>query len=353
VAPPSGADRSGAEADFVNAKSRFDQGDEVGARAALDDFSARHADDPMRPSADVLRARLALVRGEPAAAKGLLEPLSGEAAPTPTPPPATPTPPPGSDEAARAAGVAASARYFLGLAELRLGNARRARELLLPYLAKVPKSSGGEDSAVELYGALAEATAGSGDAAGAIALWDTYFQAAKEHERAFARMRAEQLAAQLSGEASWRAFGAAPQAGLGRAVLGPRAAVYLRGQGDASGATFIDGETAKARHALGFDESGQRVGPGDPTRLGLALPLSGKFQPVGEATLRAAMLAAGSPGDGSGSPSGAAAVSQLVVRDTGTDAERAAHGVSELTREEAVIGILGAGERKAGAAALA
>jgi len=46
-------------------------------------------------------------------------------------------------------------------------------------------------------------------------------------------------------------------------------------------------------------------------------------------------------------------VSQLVVRDTGTDAERAARGVSELTREEAVIGILGAAERKSGGAALA
>src|SRR5437762_13119558 len=69
VVPATGADRGGAEADFVNAKTRFDQGDEAGARAALDDFVARHPDDPMRPSADVLRARLALVRGEPAAAK--------------------------------------------------------------------------------------------------------------------------------------------------------------------------------------------------------------------------------------------------------------------------------------------
>jgi ABC-type branched-subunit amino acid transport system substrate-binding protein len=338
AAPPGDSDRSGIEADFGNAKSRFDQGDGEAARAALEAFVARHPGDPLRPAADLLLARLALIRGDAAAAKGLLDPLVNDAA------------------------VGGTARYFLGLAELRLGRASRAKALLLPLLPRSGNTNPpADDSTLELYGALAEATAGTGDLAGAIALWDAFFPAAKDHERAFARLRAEQLAAQLPGDAAARAFNGAASGGLARAVLGGKAAGYLRAQGDSSGAALVDGETVKARRALGLDESAQRVGPGDPTRVGLALPLSGKFQPVGEAALRAAMLAIGSlGGDGSGNGPeigservGGAWASQLVIRDTATDPERGARGVLELTREEAVIGILGAAEKKAGAAALA
>jgi len=326
-----GADRAGTDADFVAARSKFDQGDAEGARLALEGFVAQHPTDPARPSADLLLARLALGRGDAAAAKMRLEPLAGDAT------------------------LGTSARYYLGLAELRLGKAARAKELLLPFLSKTAATSGAaaDDSTLELYGAMAEADAATGDPAGAIALWDGYLRGAREPERAFARMRAEQLAGQLPGEAAWRAFSAAGQGGLARAVLGPKAAIYLRGQNDPSGAAFIETESAKARRALGFDESGQRVGPGDPTRVGLALPLSGKFQPIGEAALRAAMLALGSvanaPATARETAGGPAA--QLVIRDTAADPDRARDGVMELTREEAVIGIVSA-EKRATAAAL-
>jgi branched-chain amino acid transport system substrate-binding protein len=72
------------------------------------------------------------------------------------------------------------------------------------------------------------------------------------------------------------------------------------------------------------------------------VPLMGKFQPVGEAALRAAMLATGMP-----APTAGGASLQLAVRDVAPDAERAARALSELTREEDVIGVLGAAERKA------
>jgi ABC-type branched-subunit amino acid transport system substrate-binding protein len=326
-----GTDRAGADADFVAARSKFDQGDAEGARAALEGFVTQHPGDPARPSADLLLARLALGRGDPAAARTRLDPLTSD-----------PT-------------LGTTARYYLGLAELRLGKAARAKELLLPFLSKTAATSGAaaDDSTLELYGAMAEADAATGDPAGAIALWDGYFRGARPPERDFARRRAEQLAAQLPGEAAWRAFGAAGQGGLARAVLGPKAAIYLRGQNDPSGAAFIESESANARRALGFDESGQRVGPGDPTRVGLALPLSGKFQPIGEAALRAAMLALGSVANAPATARETAAgpASQLVIRDTATDPERAASGVRELTREEAVIGIVGS-EKRAAAAAL-
>jgi len=134
-------------------------------------------------------------------------------------------------------------------------------------------------------------------------------------------------------------------------VLGSRAAAHLRDKGDPAGAAFVDTETNSARHVLGFDASGSPLGPGDPTRLGLALPLSGKFQVVGEAALRAAMLAAGTPAGSVAGGSGGTL--QLVLRDTATDAERAARGVAELTRGEAVIGIIGAASPKAGPGAIA
>jgi ABC-type branched-subunit amino acid transport system substrate-binding protein len=352
TSPPAGipplpggvGDRAGVEADFAAAKARFDRGDGEGARPAFEALVARRPLDPLRPAAQLLLARLALIRGEPGAARSLLEPLALDLE------------------------MGANARYFLGLAELRLGQAARAKELLQPFFSKATASTGNgtgvtaDEATLELFGALAEANAATGDAAGAIGLWDGYFRAAREHERAFARMRAEQLAAQIPGEGAWRAFGAAPQGGLARAVLGPKAAAYLRGQNDPAGAAFVEGEAARARRAAGFDESGQRVGPGDPTRVGLALPLSGKFQPVGEAALRAAMLALGSVTDAplptttvrEVNPGGANALaSQLVIRDTATDPDRAARGVMELTREEAVIGIVGSADKRAAAAALA
>lgn len=318
----------GAEADFAAARAKFDRGDREGARGDLEAFVAQHPAHANRPMAELMLGRLALARGDAALAKRLF--ATHAAAPAP------------SD-------LATSARYYLGFAELRLGDLARARELLLPFVAKgAPPPANSDDAGVELRGALAEAT-GPADPVEAMELWEAYFHGAREAEKAWARRRAGELAGKLAPDAAWRAWGAAAPNGLTRAVLGGKAAAHLRDKGDSAGAAFVETETSAARHALGFDASGSPVGPGDPTRLGLALPLSGKFQVVGEATLRAAMLAAGTPGGGTVEHAG---TTQLVVRDTATDPERAARGVSELTRGEAVIGIIGAASAKTGAAAI-
>jgi ABC-type branched-subunit amino acid transport system substrate-binding protein len=318
---------AGADADFHAARNKFEQGDREGSRAALESFVARHPDHGGRRAAELMLARLALLRGDVTGAKKLLEPLIE-------------TPP--------EAGVASGAKYYLGLAEARLGKHAHARELLMPFLPRAGSSGPGDEALVELRGALAEATAGVGDLPAAVEIWDAYDRGARAHEKAYARQKAGEIAAQMSPEIAWRTYTASPEKGLARAVLGPKAAGYLRGNGDATGAAYIDGETAEARRALGFEEAGTRIGPGDPTRVGLAVPLTGKFQPVGEAAMRAAMLATGTP-----APGGSDQPLQLAVRDTGLDGDRAARGLSELTREEAVIGILGAGERKAAAATFA
>ena len=85
------------------------------------------------------------------------------------------------------------------------------------------------------------------------------------------------------------------------------------------------------------DERARASEPGDPGRFGLAVALSGKFQPVGEAAMRAAMLATGTPAAGN---------VQLFVRDAGGDAGRAGKGVSDLARGDGVIGIVAAADRR-------
>jgi ABC-type branched-subunit amino acid transport system substrate-binding protein len=327
AAPGGGTGDLGGDADFNAARTRFEQGDRDGARNALEGFVSRHPEHAARHSAELMLARLALLRGDAAGAEKVLEPLIALPA---------------------EAGVASSARYYLGLAETRRGKFARARELLLPFLPRPGSAGPGDEALVELRGALAEATAALGDLAAAVEIWDAFDRGARPHEKAYARQKAAEIVGQMTPEVAWRTYSASPDNGLARAALGPKAAVHLRAQGDAAGAAFIDGETAAARRALGFDESGARIGPGDPTRIGLAVPLSGKFQPVGEAAMRAAMLATGTPAASAAEGTGV----QLCVRDTGIDAERAARGLSELTQEEAAIGIVGAPEKKTVAATL-
>jgi ABC-type branched-subunit amino acid transport system substrate-binding protein len=329
TAPPD----PGAEADFRDAKARFDAGAQAEARAALEAFVAHHGQHAFRPAVDLMLARLALLRNDAAEAKKDLEPLA-----------ATPPDP----------GTGSSARYYLGIAEVRLGQFARGRELLLPFLPAAGASGPGDEALVELRGALAEATAAAGELTASLELWDGYARGGREHEKAYARARATDLAADVAPDAAARAWRASADKGLARAVLGVKAAVYVRAQGDAPGASVIDTETAAARRAMGFEDAqAQAQGSGDPGRLGLAIALTGKFQPVGEAAMRAAMLAVGAPSRGAAAAPVAAAAMQLCVRDTGGDSERASRGVGELAHDESVIGILTATDRRAAATSLA
>jgi ABC-type branched-subunit amino acid transport system substrate-binding protein len=319
----------GADADFLDARSRFDAGDQAGARAALEAFAAHHPQHPARPAVDLMLARLALARGDATAAKGLVEPLVA----------APPDP-----------GTASSARYYLGLAETRLGQFAQGRELLLPFLPPPGASAPGDEALVELRGALAEATTGVGELTVALELWDAYARGGREPEKAYARERAAEIVAKLSPDASAAAFRASPDKGLARALLGAPAAAYLRARGDADGAADVESEAAIARRAVGLAGPGDRDrggSAGDPGRLGLAVALSGKFQPVGEAALRAALVATGAPG----APAGQGM--QLYLRDTGAGPDRATRGVFELAHDESVIGILAASDQASLAAAAA
>jgi len=328
---PSGAGADpGAEADFNDARAKFNAGDRATARTALEAFIANHPQHPFRPTVDLMLARLALLRGDAAVAKSLLDPIVT---------PAEPNPPVAGPGAAAMGPTTArsSARYYLGLAEVRLGQAAQGRDLLLPFLPPAGTVAASDEALVELRGALAEASTTLGQLPAALELWDGYLRGGREPEKAYARQRATEIAAAMSPEAAARAYPAATEGGLARAVLGAKAAAALRAQGNASGAATIDGETSSARAAAGMEDERPRGGEaGDPARIGMAVALSGKFQPVGEAAMRAAMLATGAPATGA---------QQLFVRDAG-DPARAGKGVAELARGDGVIGIVAAADRK-------
>jgi ABC-type branched-subunit amino acid transport system substrate-binding protein len=312
----------GADADFREAKARFDSGDQPGARAALESFEVDHPRHAARAAVELMLARLALLRGDASAAERLLAPLA--AAP----------PDPGSGS---------SARYYLGLADTRLGQLAQARALLLPFLPPAGAAAPGDEALVELRGALAEATAGVGEPPAALELWDGYARGGRDPEKAYARERAAEIAGKLAPESALQAFRAAPEKGLARALLGPQAAAALRGRGDDGGAAEVERESAAARRAVGIDQGSDRDrggSAGDPGRLGLAVALSGKFQPVGEAALRAALVATGAPG----APAGKGM--EIFLRDTGGGPDRTTSGVSELARDESVIGIVAASDQK-------
>src|SRR5205814_118126 len=137
---------------------------------------------------------------------------------------------------------------------------------------------------------------GVGELPAAIELWDAYARGGREPEKAYARERISDLGGKLGPDVVLQTFRAAPPRRLARALLAESAAAALRARGDAAGAAEIASEGTEARRAVGLEVAADRGGSaGDPGRLGLALALSGKFQPVGEAALRAAMLATGAP----------------------------------------------------------
>ena len=138
---------------------------------------------------------------------------------------------------------------------MRLGQFARGRELLLPFLPAPGATGPGDEALVELRGALAEATASGGELTAALELWDGYARGGRDHEKAYARSRATELAADVAPDAAARAWRASAERGLARAVLGAKAAAYLRAQADASGAAAIDSETAAARKAMGFEDA--------------------------------------------------------------------------------------------------
>jgi ABC-type branched-subunit amino acid transport system substrate-binding protein len=324
-APPAGASPAEVAAAEENAELRkamgaFSFATPDPARAGLEAFVARHPGSPRRGFAAALLARLALARGDGPAARTLL--------------------------ATYAAGSSEPTVLFVqGLAEARAGRPDRAVALLTPFASSGPPrmDTDPEEAELSLHAALGDALAGSGDVAGGLLAWERYAQAsgAREAERAYARARAEELAAQVRDAQALELYRGTRSA-LARAALGPRAAAALRARGDADGARRLDEETASLRRSLSWSTRAAAVGPGDPHRLGLLAPFSGSAALLGDVVLRGAMLAIGEGAGGAEPPP-----FQIVARDIAPERRAAERAAFELCREEAAIGVVGVGDRRA------
>ena len=296
-------------------------------REALERFISKHPRSPQVPLAAALLARVMLHQGDVLGARALLDRRA-------------------------ASSVDPAARFIRGLAEARGGQPAAALTLLQPFAEAGPPPLGPEpeESELALRAALGDARLGTGDVAGAYAEWERYLRHShvREAEKAFALQRADEMAARVNADTAAQVYRSSGSE-LARAALGARAAEAVRARGDADGARKIDEETAWLRRSLGWGTGAGGLGPGDPNRLGLLAPFSGAAFLLGEVVLRGAMLAIGEAGR-SGEPS----QFQIVARDAAPERDAAARRAAfELVREEAAVGIVGVGDRRAADSALA
>ena len=267
-------------------------------------------------------ARLALPRGDAETARGLLDPLT--------------SPPP--DE-----GTGASARYYLGLAETRLGKFAHARELLLPFLPPGRRRRAGRR-----FAGRAARRAGRGDRrrrrrARRRSSCGTPTRAAGASRRRLTRANASRRSPrQLSPDAAVQTYRAAPREGAGaRAARRKAAASALR----------------SARRQLGG--RGDRVGDGVGTRG--ARGSSGRASAPARPAIRASRVSSwrcrasfsrwarrrcGRPCWRRALPARRVCSCSCAMRAATPSAPAAAS--SELARGESVIGIVG-GARSPGA----
>jgi ABC-type branched-subunit amino acid transport system substrate-binding protein len=317
AAPARSSPDPAAEAAFRAARERYEAGALDEARSKLGAFVAAYPNDPLRPVAETLLGRIAYGKRDFARARDVLR----------------------GPAAASDAAVADPARYLLGLTVYRLGQPAEARRLLEPFAGRV---SG--DDAAELYGTLAEAAARLGDVPAALAAYGSFYQVAKDHERAYIRERAEALAAGAPAASVAQLYAAAPRGSLAAAVLGQRlAAITLDPRQRAAVVADIRGPRA----AFGLVDAGAgdaAQGGEDARVIGAVLPLSGTARAVGEAALKGVLLGANAP-SAAGQPR-----LEVAVRDSGGDPTRSARAVEELAREGA-IAIVGPIERRDTAAA--
>ena len=294
--PTDGA-RADEVAELRQALAVYSLSQPAAGQQALEAFIKKHPKSPQVALAAALLARVMLHQGDVIGARALLE---RRAVDSPDP----------------------AARFIRGLAEARGGQPQQALALLQPFAEPGPPPLGPEPDEAELSlrAALGDARLATGDVAGAFAEWDSYLRQSnvRESEKAFARQRADEMAARVSPEAAAQALPEQQERARARRP-GParrRRPARPRGQRHRP----LAGGGIRRRCAGRWDSAPAPggSGPGDPHRLGLLAPFSGPAFLLGEVVLRGAMLAIGEAGR-----SGEPAQFQIVARDAAEGAGRA------------------------------
>jgi ABC-type branched-subunit amino acid transport system substrate-binding protein len=306
---------------FMAARAQFERDQYEQAGTEMESIRREFPDDPIAPYAALYEGMAQHRAAEYEKAAAALAPIAED---------------PRVDE-----GVRKRARFFLGLAESYLGRNAEAIALLTPFASE--KLEDGEDKG-ELHAALAESTAASGDAAGALRWFDELWGEARPAERAWIVARVRVLVDGLADDAARQVYTRLDKGKVSAALLGRRVAALARAAGDAGRAQEILDETAAARQAAGIASAGP-VGNADVELVGAVVALSGRRRLVGEVVLRGLALAAGTydrtPGLGV-TQEGIPRPFEITARDAGDDA--AAQRVDELAVEGAIaiIGPTGA-----------
>jgi ABC-type branched-subunit amino acid transport system substrate-binding protein len=321
-------DQPGGDADFRLVAARAANPYQPAARAALEDFLARHPHHHRRPAAVAMLAGVLLLQGDAMAAKRMIEENDADFEPM-------------------------ERELFTGIDKGQLHDYGQALSLLKKYVAADPPLgiAGLPDHDVRrlLRATLAEVLAALGRPGEAVDQLELYAQIESDRpaERAFALRRAEEFAAKVPDAAALEAL--VGRRGLfARAVLGKKAVAALRARGDTVNAARLDQETMAVRRQVGLELPLPSNVIANPLRLGLVVPLSGVQARLGEVILRGAALVVSAA-----SLSGSAADFHLLSRDAAAPPERSAlgggtaAGILGLAREEKVIGVVSTADARA------
>lgn len=313
ISAPSGTADPGGEADFQLATAKYLAGDRAGAKALA--TAMRNTGRPeIRERASALVAVILLQDGNASEAQRTLLP---------------------------GATASAQTNFLAGVAAARLGQAAVAWEYLHTFLSNqtpplVPGLST-EEANQMLIVAGAQGAAATGHIDQALAAWQRYADSGSKGERLYALRSAESAVAQMS-EADALSLYQSNRNKLSRTVLASKAALALSASGRANEAKQVAEEASSLRTE--FDSGSAAAGPtwmgtGDPSRFGLSIPTTGKSQSLGFALTRGAVVAIG----GAFSAKDVSHL-QVMVRDT-TGAGGSLRAAAELSRQEAVIGVVG------------
>ena len=316
-------DDPGGDADFREIVGKAFAPDVAKAMASLQSFLEHHPRHTKTVPVALLLARLKFAQGDASGCLGLLgRYATGEEGPDRT--------------------------FVRGLCENRLGNTKQALPLLQPFAKAGPPPIVGmtdSDGPMHLHLALADIHSATGDKAAAMDQLGLYavLPGQGEKELAYAREHAEAMARSFTNEEALAAI-ATPRVPLTRAVLGDQATLALRARGDETGARRVEQDTLNQRQQLGFRVALAWAGPGDVSRFGLAVPLSGPQGRLGDVIVRGASMILFNENYG-----GPTIPYKLMVRDSAATADRsegqggaitAVTAVTALIREESSLGVI-------------
>ncbi|MGF1468781.1 MAG: ABC transporter substrate-binding protein [Sandaracinaceae bacterium] len=307
-----------AEADLQAAEDAAAAGPAREAEARYLAFLREHPDDPLRPLALLGLGQVHLARGDVQSAWALFEEASASEDPA----------------------VAERGRFYQGLALHLGGRAADAIRLLQPLVGRVTDP----EQRVLLLRTLASAAAREGDLGLALSALDELAGAEDlpEPDRIDGRRQIRELVEQAPPAAIQQAYDEFARDRPVWPEIARRALRLAYDEGRMERVMAIvtelrarEGELSPELAELAL--RAERTEQADPRVVGAIVPLTGRARRIGQQAVRGLMLAAGLPGD---APLPADAP-QLVLRDDGGDAERAAEAVEELVSVHRAVAIIG------------